>query len=265
MKKSTYSIPKMDCPSEENLIRMKLDGKQEIQQLRFDLQKRQLEVFHQGSEQPITEDLSALNLGARLTETLPVSHDELPEAEKGQRRLLWIVLSINFAFFIIEMTTGWISHSMGLIADSLDMLADAFVYGISLWAVGGSLIRKKQVARLAGYFQMLLAVLGFTEVVRRTFMGGLAPDYQFMIYVSILALIANGFCLFLLQRSKSKEEAHMQASMIFTSNDVIINLGVIMAGCFVLWLESGWPDLVIGSVVFLLVIQGAIRILKLGR
>jgi Co/Zn/Cd efflux system component len=79
-----------------------------------------------------------------------------------------------------------------------------------------------------------------------------------------LALIANGICLYLLQKSKS-QEAHMQASMIFTSNDVIINLGVITAGILVNWLNSNKPDLIIGAIVFVLVVQGAIKILKLGK
>lgn len=86
-----------------------------------------------------------------------------------------------------------------------------------------------------------------------------------MIIVSILALIANGFCLYLLQKSKSKEEAHMRASMIFTSNDVIINLGVVTAGILVNWLNSNKPDLIIGTIVFVFVIQGALRILKVGK
>lgn len=85
-----------------------------------------------------------------------------------------------------------------------------------------------------------------------------------MIVVSILALIANTICLYILQKSKSKE-AHMQASMIFTSNDVIINIGVIIAGLLVLWLNSNKPDLIIGAIVFVLVIHGAFRILKLGK
>jgi Co/Zn/Cd efflux system component len=85
-----------------------------------------------------------------------------------------------------------------------------------------------------------------------------------MIVVSILALIANSVCLYLLQRSKS-EEAHMKASMIFTSNDVIINSGVILAGILVLVTKSKYPDLVIGGIVFLIVVRGAIRMLKLGK
>jgi Co/Zn/Cd efflux system component len=86
-----------------------------------------------------------------------------------------------------------------------------------------------------------------------------------MIIVSISALIAKGICLYILQKSKSKEEAHMKASMIFTSNDVIINLGVIIARILVNWLSSNKPDLIIGTVVYILVIQGAFRILKVSK
>jgi Co/Zn/Cd efflux system component len=153
---------------------------------------------------------------------------------------------------------------MGLVADSLDMLADSFVYGISLYAVGGTVIRKKQIATLAGYFQMTLAIIGFIEVLRRLLGVEAVPDFSTMIIISIFALITNGICLYLLQKSKSKE-AHMQASMIFTSNDVIINLGVIIAGVLVLVLDSNKPDLIIGSIVFILVMRGALKILSLGR
>lgn len=184
------------------------------------------------------------------------------EENTNQKKLLWAVLAINFAFFLIEMTTGLISKSMGLVAD---ILADSFVYGISLFAVGGTLTKNKRIAKIAGYFQIILAALGFLEILRRFLGDEKLPDFSTMIVISVFALIANAFCLYLLQKSKSKENAHMQASMIFTSNDVIINLGVIIAGLFVLWLDSGIPDLVIGSIVFILVVQGAIRKLKLGK
>jgi len=86
-----------------------------------------------------------------------------------------------------------------------------------------------------------------------------------MIIVSIFALIANGICLYLLQQSKSKEEAHMKASAIFTSNDIVINLGVIVAALLVKWLNTPIPDLIIGIIVFVIVIRGALRILKLAK
>lgn len=254
----------MDCPSEENLIRMKLDGISSIANLDFDIPNRKLTVFHKDGIEQIESAVLDLNLGGKKISTVHTDRTRFEE-DKNQKKLLWAVLGINFIFFLIEMSTGLISKSMGLVADSLDMLADSLVYGISLFAVGGSLIRKKRIAKTAGYFQIILAIVGFVEVLRRFLGEEELPDFSTMIVVSIFALLANGVCLYILQKSKSKEEAHMKASMIFTSNDIIINLGVIVAGCLVIWLNSSKPDLIIGSIVFFLVIQGAFRILKLSK
>lgn len=263
MLKTTFEISKMDCPSEENLIRMKLADVEGIKQLDFDLPNRILFVFHQREVETISQKLSELKLGEKVIGSTEADLSEITE-DKNQFKLLWSVLVINFGFFVIEMFTGLISNSMGLVADSLDMLADSFVYSISLIAIGKTATKKKQVATMAGYFQLLLAAIGFIEVIRRFLGNEEMPDFQMMIGISLFALIANAVCLYLLQKSKSKE-SHMKASMIFTSNDVIINLGVIIAGGLVLWLESSLPDLIIGTLVFFLVIQGALRILKLGK
>ncbi|WP_417800545.1 cation transporter [Tenacibaculum sp.] len=264
MYKTIFEITKMDCPSEERLIRMKLDGISGIANLKFDIPNRKLTVFHNEEVDVIKTSVIELNLGGKRVSTEKSSQTDFEE-NTNQKKLLWAVLGINAAFFIVEMTTGIISKSMGLVADSLDMLADSFVYGISLFAVGGTLTRKKRIAKLAGYFQITLALLGFVEVLRRFFGAEKLPNFSTMIIVSVLALIANGICLYILQKSKSKEEAHMKASMIFTSNDIIINLGVITAGVLVHWLNSNKPDLIIGTIVFVLVIQGAFRILKLSK
>ncbi len=265
MYKSEYHIAKMDCPSEENMIRMKLDGVHGIKKLDFDIENRNLFVYHTDNDTEISTRLNTLNLGAQLTISEQITDSNFQEEDnKKQRSLLWSVLIINFAFFLFEMTAGLISSSMGLIADSLDMLADSFVYGLSLWAVGATVIRKQKVASLSGYFQITLASLGLIEVVRRFFETDSMPDFRMMIIVSLFALIANAACLFLLQKSKS-DEAHMKASMIFTSNDVIINTGVILAGFLVLFTQSKYPDLIIGTIVFFIVVRGAIRILKLGK
>jgi len=264
MEKTIFEITKMDCASEENLIRIKLQGFTCIANLDFDIGNRRLTVFHEGQIDQIEKSLIDLNLGGRKLSTDQTEQTEFVK-NSNQKKILWTVLVINFAFFIIEMTTGLLSKSMGLVADSLDMLADSFVYGLSLLAVGGPFVRKKQVSKLAGYFQITVAILGFSEILRRFFGAEQLPDFTTMIVISFFALIANGICLYLLQKSKSKEETHMKASLIFTSNDVIINVGVITAGVLVNWLNSNKPDLIIGTIVFVLVIQGAFRILKLGK
>ncbi|CAL2090496.1 Cation transporter [Tenacibaculum sp. 190524A05c] len=264
MNKTIFEIRKMDCPSEENLIRMKLDGISNIASLNFDISNRILTVFHFGQIDQIEKSILELNLGSKKISTEKTNQNNFTET-KNQQKLLWTVLGINFSFFLLELTTGIISKSMGLMADSLDMLADSFVYAISLFAVGRSLIRKKRIAKLAGYFQIVLAVIGFFEVLRRFLGEENIPNFLTMMIISFFALIANGICLYILQKSKSKEEVHMKASMIFTSNDVVINLGVIIAGLLVHSLNSNIPDLVVGTIVFFLVTQGAIRILKLSN
>ena len=144
------------------------------------------------------------------------------------------------------------------------MLADSIVYGLSLLAIGAAISLKKRVAKISGYFQISLAVFGLAEVIRRFWGVDSIPIFENMIIISLLALVANSFSLYLIQKANSKE-AHMQASAIFTSNDIIINLGVIVAGGLVYWTQSKYPDLIIGFIIFLLVINGALRILKLSK
>ena len=264
MKKTIFEISKMDCPSEENLIRLKLNEITGIEALQFDIPNRRLTVFHKDQLNLIESSIAELNLQEKKISTENTDHFDVDE-RSNQKKVLITVLIINFGFFIIEMTSGLFSKSMGLVADSLDMLADSFVYGLSLLVVGGSMLKKKKIARLAGYFQILLAIIGFIEVIRRFIGNGKLPDFKTMIIVSVLALIANGLCLYLLQGSGNRQEAHMRASMIFTSNDIIINVGVIVAGLLVAFLSSNLPDLIIGTIVFVLVMKGASRILKLGK
>ena len=264
MQKTIFKIIKMDCPSEEQLIRMKLQNFDEIKSLEFDIANRKLTVHHIAESQPILSALETLNLDTTLISTEENTIEIEADTSSMQRKLLWTVLIINFLFFGLEMLFGIFSNSMGLVADSLDMLADSIVYALALFAVGGTIARKNNIAKFAGYFQILLAVIGFIEVVRRFIGVEKMPDFQTMIVVSVLALIANVICLYLLQKGKSKE-AHMQASMIFTSNDIIINSGVILAGLLVNWLNSGYPDLIIGAIVFVIVARGAYRILQLAK
>lgn len=264
MEKTTFKILKMDCPAEEQLIKLNLEEFNKIHSLNFDLNNRKLEITHSEDKNKILEKLNSLNLNTSLLSSDFVDNFVKSENETKERKTLWIVLIINFLFFFSELIFGFISNSMGLIADSLDMLADAIVYGLALFAVGGTIARKKNIANFAGYFQIMLALIGFFEVIRRFVGLEKIPDYQTMIIVSIFALIANIVSFYLLHKMKSNE-AHMQASMIFTSNDIIINSGVITAGLLVNWLNSSYPDLIIGAVVFLIVAKGAYRILLLSK
>ena len=246
------------------MVRSRLEGLPGIRNLVFDTPQRLLQVYHTDNYGEIVDALNALRLDAKLLSSEAVEYIGPADDHARQRRVLWQVLSINFFFFAAEMVSGLFARSMGLVADSLDMLADGIVYSLSLLAVGGSDVRKKRIAGIAGYFQAALAVMGFLEVIRRFIGYEPTPDFRSMIVVSIFALAGNAACLYLLQRSKSSD-AHMQASMIFTSMDVIVNIGVIIAGVLVYLTNSKIPDLAIGTIVFVLVSRGAYRILRLSR
>ncbi|KUG08324.1 cation transporter [Solirubrum puertoriconensis] len=265
MDKSVFHIAHLDCAAEENLVRLHLQEDPAVHGLAFDLAKRQLTVYHLGALPRITEQLHALHLQSSLVHSAAAAEAPLPTPHSNREaRLLWLVLLINFGFFLLEVLAGYISDSMGLVADSLDMLADALVYGLSLWAVGSSAVRKRSIARVSGYFQLMLAGLGLVEVLRRFVGYEVMPDYRLMLGVSALALLANAACLYLLQQSRNRE-AHMQASIIFTSNDVLINLGVMAGAVLVRVFDSNIPDLAVGTVVFALVLRGAVRILQLAK
>ena len=261
---TTFHVAGMDCAAEEQLIRLQVEGMPGVVRLVFDIQQRQLGVYHQGDAGDISAAVAALGLGDRLLKTeaaeLPAdSHDHAL-----QRRMLWWVLAINAIFFGLEFVYGLMASSVGLIADSFDMLADALVYGLSLLVVGGTLMRKRQIARTSGYIEFALAILGFAEVVRRVVGPTDTPDFVTMITVAALAMVGNIACLWLLQRAKS-EDVHMQASMIFTSNDVVVNFGVILSGVLVFWTQSPWPDLAVGVIIFIVLLRGGIRIMRLTR
>ena len=178
----------------------------------------------------------------------------------AERKMLLIVLGINAFMFVCELALGLLAESTGLIADSLDMFADAAVYSISLYAVGKSGSLKDTAARASGLVQVALALLVLVDVLLRFALGS-EPLSALMMGVGGIALIANSVCLSLIARHRDGG-AHMRASLIFSMNDVIANVGVILSGALVWALGSRYPDLVIGLVIAVVVLRGGLRILK---
>lgn len=191
---------------------------------------------------------------------MPSCDCDIEFKNKEESRVLVILLGINAFMFFIEITLGILSESTALIADSLDMLADATVYGIGIYAVGRPLLAKIRAAYLSGAFQIILGVSVSVDVFRR-FIWGSEPESLLMISVGILALVANVICLKLISKHRDGE-VHMRASWIFSKNDVIANLGIIIGGLLVYMLESRFPDLLIGLAISIIVILGGIHIFK---
>jgi Co/Zn/Cd efflux system component len=261
MRESVFVVPKMDCPSEEQMIRRALARVEGIEGMGFDLDARTVTVQHDGPVDEVLERLEPLGFDARLEQTTDASEPLAPVDEVGEQRVLRQLLAINGVMFVAELGFGLWAQSTGLLADSLDMLADAMVYGLSLYAVGRTVADQRRTARMSGWLQLALALGVLVEVARRALTGS-EPVEAMMIGVASVALVANLACVALLARHRDGG-AHLKASWIFTTNDALANVGVIVAGVLVLVTGSAIPDLVVGSAVGLLVLSGAARILRM--
>lgn len=165
--------------------------------------------------------------------------------------------------FLAESIGGYFADSSALIADSLDMFADAGVYAIALYGAGQAVAGQRNAARISGWLQLTLALGAAFEVGRRAVFGS-EPESGLMMSVAVVALVANAVTMWLLARHRAGG-AHMKASWIFTTNDVIANLGVIVGALLVRVSGSAIPDLVVGGIIAAIVLSGAMRILRLSQ
>jgi Co/Zn/Cd efflux system component len=178
----------------------------------------------------------------------------------GERRTLGTVLAINLAQSVVGAGVGFWSGSTALLGAALDNLADAGVYGVSLYAVGRGVRSQVFAARLSGWLLIGLAAGLVVEVLRRYF-GGEPPIGPAMMAMAAANAIVNQICLRLLARQKGGGVT-FKASAIFTSNDSIANAGIVLSGALVMWLDSNVPDLLLGLVVAGIAAHGGREILE---
>jgi cation diffusion facilitator family transporter len=186
--------------------------------------------------------------------------DQNVYTHQTERKTLIALFAINGMMFLTEIIVGWFAQSTGLIADALDMFADASVYALTLFVVDKAIHLKAKAAFLSGLIELLLALSVLIEVIRR-FIWGSDPQSLLMIAMGIVALMANMWCLRLLAKHR-QGEVHMRASWIFSLNDVIANLGVIISGILVGLIGSRYPDLVMGGIISILVARGGFQIIS---
>lgn len=165
-------------------------------------------------------------------------------SEIRQRKVLWIALSINAAMFLVESAAAVFAGSTGLLADAFDMLGDAAVYGISLYAVGRGIRWQSRAARVNGWLEIAFGLAVIADVARRLLLGEV-PAGILIMAVALLALAANVICAVMLMAYRH-QDINMHAVWLCTRNDAVSNVSVIAAGGLVVWLGAQWPDLVTG-------------------
>ncbi|MCR0970485.1 cation diffusion facilitator family transporter [Acidithiobacillus ferrooxidans] len=175
-------------------------------------------------------------------------------------RVLWIVFAINAAMFFVEGSAGLIAHSISLLADALDMLGDALVYGLSLFALARS-ARWQTVAALVKGGVMLALGLGVLGTAAYKAFHPAMPGIETMGIVGVLALIANLVCFFLLYRSRG-HNLNMSSSWLCSRNDLIANIGVLLAASSIYLLASRWPDIIVGALISGVFLSSALNVLR---
>jgi Co/Zn/Cd efflux system component len=173
--------------------------------------------------------------------------------------VLTAVLVVNAAMFFVEFGAGVFAGSAALMADSVDMLGDAFVYGLSLYALSRGARWKAGAALAKGGF-ILVFGLGVLVEVAIKLATNVPPSSPVMLEVGGLALVANLSCLALLWRYRN-HDVNMSSTFECSRNDVIANLGVLAAAGGVALLRSPWPDILVGTAIAVLFLRSALRVL----
>jgi cation diffusion facilitator family transporter len=188
---------------------------------------------------------------------------EMTEIAARQRRVLQVVLAINAAMFVVEFGAGLLAHSTALLADSVDMLGDAIVYGFSLYVIGRGPRWPGRGALLKGVIMAMFGVGVLVEVSLKI-ARGLVPTAELMTAIGVVALAANASVLLFLWRHRS-EDINMRSAWLCSRNDVIANAAVVLAAGGVALTGSAWPDIVVGLAIAALFGSSAVEVIRKAR
>ena len=184
----------------------------------------------------------------------------LDKLQERQRGTLQVVLGINAVMFVVIFYASLIGKSSALMADSLDNLGDALTYALSLYAVSRGARVKAKVALFKGGLILLAAIVVAAQIIYKLFVPSV-PLFEVMGSFSLLSLIANSLCLYLLWRHRN-EDVNMSSVWECSRNDIAVNLSVFIAAGAVWYTDSGWPDIVVALCLVWLLMSSAIRVIS---
>lgn len=185
---------------------------------------------------------------------------EIEALRARQSATLRIVLAINAVMFVLEFASGLLAGSISLLADSLDMLGDATVYGFSLYAVAHGARQKAVSALLKGGIMAAFGLVVLAQAIHKALYPQ-PPVAEVIGGIGLLALLANGVCLALLWRHRG-EDINMSSVWLCSRNDIIANVSVLGAASMVWWLGSAWPDILVGVAIAALFLRSAMFVLR---
>ena len=186
---------------------------------------------------------------------------ERAEQDTGYRAALWWVVILNVGFGLCEIVGGFLANSQALKADSLDFMGDGSITFIGLLALGWSAARRARVALVQGWFLMLLGIGVIAMAVWRA-LNAVPPEAEMMGGIGVAALAVNVVAALILARYREGGDAQARAIWLFSRNDALANIAVIIAAVCVFWFKSAWPDLIVAGAIAILFIHSAAEIIR---
>lgn len=185
---------------------------------------------------------------------------EIEALRARQSSILKIVLVINAVMFAVELTAGLLARSVSLVADSLDMLGDALVYGVSIYVVARGAKMKAMAALFKGGTMLTFGLFVLGQAIYKI-MFPHVPAFEAIGAVGLLALAANCLCLGLLWRHRA-DDINMSSVWLCSRNDIIANVSVLFAALGVWFTNSGWPDILVGMALAALFLRSALFVVR---
>jgi Co/Zn/Cd efflux system component len=176
-----------------------------------------------------------------------------------QKKVLWVVLILNAVMFVVEAGAGLLASSSALLADSLDMLGDALVYGLSIWALQKTALWQGRVSKVKGVIMSLLALGVIFDSFLKIFLPH-EPSGIIMLSIGVLALMVNSLCFYLIYQHR-EDGVNLRSAWICSRNDLLVNAAVLIGGALVILTSSYWPDIILGIFIGGYVLKSSLEVL----
>ena len=261
-----YRVTGMDCPSCATKIEKSLGGIPNLIKANVSIASQILTLQINGEQELGEIEQTIINLGYKLVQ-ITDGNAELskkpPNISPIYKRALWIVVLLNVGYGMIEIFGGYIAHSQALKADALDFLGDGLITLSGIIAIGWSMTWRARSALVQGFFLGGLGLYVFISTIFRAFILQ-QPQAELMGIFGIIALCVNVCAAFVLLPHRSGD-ANVRAVWLFSRNDAIGNVAVVVAAVFVAWTGSVWPDLIVAAIVAGLFLHSSLSIIKHAR
>jgi Co/Zn/Cd efflux system component len=259
-----YKVTGMDCASCAAKIEAAVSKVDGVARATVSISSGEMEHVASSAASKRAAEIAVSDLGYHVQQFEgDATGSALSTVTPAYKRALWIVVILNVGFGVIEIVGGFYSESQALKADALDFIGDGIISWIGLIAVGWGLAARARAARLQGFFLVAMGVGVVIAAIYRTF-AVYHPDAEVMGILGAVGFVVNVAAAVVLIPHRHGD-ANARAVWLFSRNDALSNVAVIIAAGLVAFTGSHWPDLAVGGIIALLFLHSAMQIIRHAR